>query len=44
MDLHIKAYHLNHWLVSLYAFKYLQYSVKKNCHGGGTNILVFSQT
>ena len=25
MDLHIKAYHLNHWL--LYDFKYLHYSV-----------------
>ena len=27
MDLHIMVYHLNHWLLSLYAFKYLHYSV-----------------
>ena len=27
MDLHIKAYHLNHWLLSLYGFRYLLYSV-----------------
>ena len=27
IDLHIKAYHLNHWLLSLYGFKYLHYSV-----------------
>ena len=27
LDLHIKAYHLNHWLLSLYGFKYLHFSV-----------------
>ena len=27
MDLHNKAYNLNHWMLSLYAFKYLQCSV-----------------
>ena len=27
MNLHIKAYHLNHWLLSLYALKYLQCSL-----------------
>ena len=27
MDLHNKAYHLNHWLLSLYGIKYLHYSV-----------------
>ena len=27
MDLHIKAYHLNHWLLSLHEFRYLHYSV-----------------
>ena len=27
MDLHIKAYYLNHWLLSLYAFKALHCSV-----------------
>ena len=27
MNLHIKAYQLNHWLLSLYGFKYLHYSV-----------------
>ena len=27
MDLHIKAYHFNHWLLSLYAIKYLHCSV-----------------
>ena len=27
MDLHIKAYHLNHWLLSLYAFDDIHYSV-----------------
>ena len=26
MDLHMKAYHLNHWLLSLHQFKYLHYS------------------
>ena len=43
MDLHIKAHHLNHWLFSLYAFKYLHFSVTILSRGG-TNILVFSQT
>ena len=33
MDLHIKAYHLNHWLLSLYAFKYLHYSVTLSSRG-----------
>ena len=41
MDLHIKAHHLNHWLLSLYAFKYLHYSVTLSSRGG-TNILVFT--
>ena len=27
IDLHIKAYHLNYWLLFLYGFKYLHYSV-----------------
>ena len=27
MDLHIKAYHLNRWLLSLYGLKYLHFSV-----------------
>ena len=31
MDLHIKA--LNHWLLSLYAFKYLPYSVTLSSRG-----------
>ena len=33
MDLHIKAYHLNHWLLSLYGFKYLHYSVTLSSRG-----------
>ena len=43
MDQHIKAYHLNHWLLSLYAYKYLQCSVTLLSQGG-TNLLVFPQT
>ena len=43
MDLHIKAYPWNHWLLSLYAFKYLQRSVTLLSRGG-TNILVITQT
>ena len=27
MDIHIKVYNWNHWLLSLYAFKHLHYSV-----------------
>ena len=27
MDLHMKAYHFNHWLLSVHEFKYLHYSV-----------------
>ena len=33
MDLHRKAYHLNHWLFSLHAFKYLHYSVTLSSRG-----------
>ena len=27
MDLHMKAFHLNHWLLSSHEFKYLHYTV-----------------
>ena len=33
IDIHIKAYHLNHKLMSLYDFKYLQYSVTLSSRG-----------
>ena len=43
MDLHIKAYNLNHWFLSLYGFQYLHYSVTLLSQGE-THFLVFSQT
>ena len=43
IDLHIKAYDFNHWLLSLHGFKYLHYSVTL-CRGGETHFLVFAQT
>ena len=35
-DLHIKAYHLKHWLLSLYGFKYLHYSLILLSQGGNS--------
>ena len=32
-DLHMKAYHLNHWLLSLHELKYLHYSVTLSSRG-----------
>ena len=42
MDLHIKAYHLNHWLMSLYVFKYLQCSVTLLSQGWNSYFGVYS--
>ena len=42
MDLHIKAYHLNHWLLSLYALKYLHYSVTLSSRGWNWYFGVYS--
>ena len=33
MDLHVKAYHFNHWLLSLHNLKYLHYSVTFSSRG-----------
>ena len=34
MGLHMKAYHFNHWLLSLHEFRYLHYSVTLLSRGG----------
>ena len=43
LDLHIKAYHLNHWLLSLYAFKYLHCFVALSSWGWNYFFGVYSQ-
>ena len=40
MDLHIKAYHLNLWLLSFYAFKSLHYSVTLLSRGWNSDLNV----
>ena len=42
MDLHIKAYHLNHWLLSLYAFQFLYYPVTLSSRGWNLYFCVYS--
>ena len=43
MDLYITAFYLNHYVLALYAFRYLHCSLTLLSRGG-TNFLVFTQT
>ena len=42
MDLHVKAYHFNQWLLSLYAFKYLYCSITLSSRGWNWYFSVYS--